>query len=156
MRLSEAELRRWGRSVGERVATPVVIALSGPLGAGKSVLARSIGEGAGVGEPMPSPTYNLAFRYGAGSGKEVVHLDLHRLASPDEVWELGWEQLGAEGEIVLVEWPERAEGLLPADHWLVTLTVPRGAHTLRDVGVTRVGDPPELPPFPLSVAHTEA
>jgi tRNA threonylcarbamoyladenosine biosynthesis protein TsaE len=156
MRLSEAELRRWGRSVGELIATPAVIVLSGPLGAGKSVLARSIGEGAGVAEPMPSPTHNLALRYRTPSGNEVVHLDLHRLASADEVWELGWEQLGADREIVLVEWPERAAGLLPADRWLVTLSVPRDARTLRDVDVTRVGGPPELPPFPLSVAHTEA
>lgn len=156
MRLSEAELRRWGRRVGELVATPAVIALSGPLGAGKSVLARSIGEGAGVTEPMPSPTYNLAFRYRTPSGTEVVHFDLHRLARADEVWELGWEQVGVGREIVLVEWPERAEGLLPVDHWLVTLTVPRDARTLRDVDVTRVGHPPELPPFPLSVTHTGA
>ena len=63
MRLDEADLGRWGRRIGESLATPAVIGLTGPLGAGKSVLARAIGAGAGVDETMPSPSHNLIFRY---------------------------------------------------------------------------------------------
>ena len=144
-RLDEAMLVRWGRGIGARVERPVTIALEGPLGAGKSVLARAIGAGAGVDEPMPSPTYNLVFRYAARSGS-VVHFDLYRVVAPDELWELGWSELGREAEIVLVEWPERAGPHLPDDRWVVELSVAEGAPSLRNVTCRRVGDPPALPP----------
>lgn len=144
--LDEAGVRAWGRRIGAEVRPPIWIALSGALGAGKSVLARAIGEGAGVAEPMPSPSYNLAFRYPTPSGREVVHLDLYRLSSPDEVWELGWGALGAEHEIVLVEWPERAGDLVPRDHWRVTLAVPPDRPDVRAIEAVAVGEPPHIPP----------
>jgi tRNA threonylcarbamoyladenosine biosynthesis protein TsaE len=150
MKLSESELRLWGRRIGETLAPPAVLALSGPLGAGKSVLARAIGGGAGVTELMPSPTYTLVQRYGGTGGRQVVHLDLYRIERPDELWELGWAQLPEAEDLVLVEWPERAGGLLPSDHWLIRLSTPRDQTDLREVEVTRVGEPPPLAPFPLA------
>jgi tRNA threonylcarbamoyladenosine biosynthesis protein TsaE len=152
VRLDEKELRRWGQRIGASIETPVFIGLSGPLGAGKSVLARAIGAGAGVDQAMPSPSYNLAFRYATPSGREVVHLDLYRVSSPDELWELGWEQLGARNDLAVVEWPERALDRLPPDHWLIELSVPEDLLDRRDVSVRRIGAPPELPAFPLSVS----
>lgn len=151
MRLDEHELQRWGLRIGQAVEAPVVIALKGPLGAGKSVLARAIGEGVGVREPMPSPSYNLLLRYATESDRDVVHLDLYRLEGPDELWELGWSQLGDDGEVVLIEWPERAGDLMPPDHWLIDIVSVDGEPLLRDVEVHRIGCPPELPPFPMSV-----
>ncbi len=152
MRLDERELERWGVRIGEAVEAPVVIALRGPLGAGKSVLARAIGAGAGVTEVMPSPSFNLLVRYERPSGGPVVHLDLYRVEAPEELWELGWSQLGTEREIVLIEWPERAGNLMPANHWIIDLSVPVGEPELRDVEVHRVGSPAELPAFPMSVS----
>ena len=152
MRLDEIELGRWGERIGGTVEPPVVIALEGPLGAGKSVLARAIGRGAGVTDAMPSPSHNLLFRYATPFGRDVVHLDLYRIDTPDEVWELGWAQLGADSEIVLVEWAERAERLMPSDYWIVRLRVPDEEPLLRDIEVRRVGSPSELPGFPMSVS----
>jgi tRNA threonylcarbamoyladenosine biosynthesis protein TsaE len=150
MRLTEAELQRWGRRIGEALVPPAVIALSGQLGAGKSVLARAIGAGAGVREIMPSPTYTLVQRYPASGNRQFVHLDLYRLERPDELWELGWAQLPGESELVVVEWPERAGPLLPADHWLIRLSTPPRQPGVRDVQVVRIGSPPPLAPFPKS------
>ncbi|MBM4184009.1 MAG: tRNA (adenosine(37)-N6)-threonylcarbamoyltransferase complex ATPase subunit type 1 TsaE [Gemmatimonadetes bacterium] len=150
MRLSEPELRRWGRLIGESLEAPAVLALSGPLGAGKSVLARAIGEGAGVREVMPSPTYTLVQRYPARGSRQLVHLDLYRLDKTDELWELGWAQLPDESDIVVIEWPERAGSLLPPDHWSIRLSTPPGQPNVRNVEVVRVGAPPPLAPFPLS------
>ena len=152
MRLDEIEVKRWGERIGETVDTPVVIALMGPLGAGKSVLARAIGRGAGVDGAMPSPSHNLLLRYPTSSDVEVVHLDLYRLESSDELWELGWSQLGVDDELVLVEWPERAEGTLQRDHWVIALSIPDGQPQLRDIEVHRVGSPPALAAFPMSVS----
>lgn len=153
MRLDQAELVRWGVRIGETLSPPAFIGLSGPLGAGKSVLARAIGRGAGVEGAMPSPTFTLLQAYGASHGRRLVHMDLYRIESPDELWELGWAQLPAEDDVVLVEWPEKAGPLLPEDHWRIELATPPGEPLLRDVEVVRVGSPPELSAFPLSVSE---
>lgn len=144
-RLDETAVRAWGERVGRDVPTPVVIGLEGPLGAGKSVLARAIGRGAGVTEPMPSPSYNLLFRYPAGDGRTLVHLDLYRLERPDELDELGWFELPAPDELVVVEWPGRAEGRLPSDHWHIRIDPVPGASHLRSVTARPVGAHPALP-----------
>lgn len=155
MRLTEPDLVRWGRTIGREVQPPVVLALQGPLGAGKSVLARAIGEGVGVDVPMPSPTFNLQLRYDLPSGVSVVHLDLYRISEPEEVWELGWADLGTRPEIVLIEWPEQAGALMPDDYWHVRLTVTRGNRRLRDIEVQRFGTPPPLPGFPMTLGRNQ-
>jgi len=147
--LTEAELERWGERVGLEVEAPIFIGLRGGLGAGKSVLARAIARGAGVGESLPSPTFNLLFRYACEDGTELVHMDLYRLRDPEELWELGWEELGQGEEIVLVEWPERAGSHLPEDRWEITLTPPEPGSALRMVEVRRFGFPPAIPGFPV-------
>ena len=151
MILSEKELARWGERIGQQVRPPFFLALRGEHGAGKSVLARAIARGAGVEGAIPSPTFNLLFRYPARDGIEVVHMDLYRLRSPEELWELGWGELGGEGEIVLVEWPERAGEHLPEDRWEVRLALPEPGSHLRSVEVTRIGAPGALPGFPVSL-----
>jgi tRNA threonylcarbamoyladenosine biosynthesis protein TsaE len=151
--LTQPALEAWGRAIGEgagdgAVPLPLVIVLRGSLGTGKSVLARAVARGAGVTGPMPSPTYNLLFTYGAGP-VTVHHLDLYRLEDPDDVWELGWQELGQGDELVLIEWPERAEALLPPDRWEVRLAFPdsddAASTELRVVRVSTRGDVPTPP-----------
>ena len=142
--LTEGELEAWGERVGREAAPPLFIALRGDLGAGKTTLARAIARGAGVEEPIPSPTYNLLFRYFTPRGLVMVHLDLYRLEHPDEVWELGWGELPGGDEMVLVEWPERAEELLPTPRWEIVLE--EGADPdRRELSLRPVGDPGALP-----------
>jgi tRNA threonylcarbamoyladenosine biosynthesis protein TsaE len=145
--LTESELIRWGERVGREVRAPVVLALRGHLGAGKSVLARAIARGAGVAGFIPSPTFNLLFRY-QGSAAAVVHMDLYRIHDVEELKELAWDELACDGEIVLIEWPERAGGLLPDDRWEIELYVAEEGPDLRHVTVRKVGRPPALPAFP--------
>lgn len=149
MTLSERELVQWGERIGREVQTPVFLGLRGQLGAGKSVLARAIARGAGVKGAMPSPTFNLLFRYSGREQLEVVHLDLYRLRDPGELRELGWDELGFGEELVLVEWPERAGDDLPEDRWDIHLVPPEPGSNLREVQARRVGEPPHLPGFPV-------
>lgn len=151
MRLDEGALRSWGERIGSTIRPPVIIGLSGPLGAGKSVLARAIATGVGVETVMPSPSYNLRLEYDTVTGVRVVHMDLYRIDDPDEVWEVGWSDLGAPSEIVLVEWPERAAHALPPDWWSIELIPAPSDPLLRDVVVERHGNPPELAAFPISL-----
>ena len=145
--LTEEALARWGAAIGREARGPLVLALRGDLGAGKTTLARAVARGAGVEGDVPSPTFNLVFRYDLPAGRRVTHLDLYRLERPDEVWELGWEEMGEPGELVMIEWPERADALLPATRWEVSLEE-RGDPGARLVRARPVGAPPPLPPFP--------
>lgn len=151
MILTERELVRWGERIGVEVDPPLFLALRGPLGAGKSVLARAVARGAGVEGLLPSPTFNLMFRY-EGATADVVHVDLYRIRDPEELKELGWEELCAGDEVLLVEWPERAGGRLPADRWEIEMRTPDGTSEMREVMVRRVGSPPSLPSFPMALS----
>ncbi|MDB4949638.1 MAG: putative protein family ATPase [Gemmatimonadetes bacterium] len=147
--LTEAELVDWGRRVGREARTPLVLALDGDLGTGKSTLARAIAHGAGVEGDVPSPTFNLLFRYDLPSGAHVHHLDLYRLEREDEVWELGWDELGADArDLVMIEWASRAVHLLPEPRWDVVMEEADSADR-RCIALTAVGDDaPALPPLP--------
>jgi tRNA threonylcarbamoyladenosine biosynthesis protein TsaE len=153
--VSEGQLVRWGRRIGQEVTGPIFLGLKGPLGAGKSVLARAVARGAGVHGPIPSPTFNLLFEYTTARGLTLLHLDLFRIESPEELRELGWEEMGASAEIVLVEWPERAGDHLPRDRWEIELMVPEPGSALREVEVSRFGSPGHLPGFPVTVEGME-
>ena len=143
--LSEEELARWGRRIGSSVRPPVFLMLRGPVGAGKSVLARAVARGAGVRGALPSPTFNLVFRYPGTGGRTIVHMDLYRLNDESELAELGWFELGVPREIVIVEWPERARAVLPPDHWEISLSATVPGADVRAVEVLRRGNPPALP-----------
>lgn len=89
-----------------------VVLLEGPIGAGKSCLARAfIRARLGDQEEVPSPTFTLVQVYD-DRGTEIWHADLYRLTHPDEVWELGLDQ-AFETSICLVEWPDRLGRHLP-------------------------------------------
>jgi tRNA threonylcarbamoyladenosine biosynthesis protein TsaE len=122
----------------------MVILLSGELGAGKTTLARAIARGVGVRGAIPSPTYNLLFRYIGDADREVVHVDLYRLENEHEVWALGWSELPGDRDIILIEWGERAESLLPVPRWEIRLGEV-GDPACREVSIAAVGKPPELP-----------
>ncbi len=143
--LDQAELECWGRSIGAEVVGSIVIALHGPLGAGKSVFARAIARGAGVEGDVPSPSFTLLNRYRGREGREVVHMDLYRLRDPAELLELGWEEIGADGEITLIEWPERAGSKIPEVRWDFTITPCSKSTDHRDVVVERVSCPTPIP-----------
>jgi tRNA threonylcarbamoyladenosine biosynthesis protein TsaE len=101
-----------------------VIALSGPLGAGKTTLARALIATLTQERDIPSPTFGLVAAYEA-SAFELMHFDLYRLERPHDVWELGLEDALSDAAS-LIEWPERIDALLP-DHALAVRLTPSGA-----------------------------
>lgn len=144
MLVDQAGLEAWGRKIGEGVEVPIVLDLRGDLGAGKTTLARAIARGAGVTGAIPSPTYNLLFRYELADERSVVHADLYRLEDAEEVWELGWSELPGPGDVMMIEWGERAENLLPRSRWEIRLEEGETPE-LRRVRVRSVGDPAPIP-----------
>src|SRR5690606_34116720 len=119
--LTEAELIAAGEALGRELEPGALLTLEGELGAGKTTFAQAVSRGLGVLEPATSPTYALVHRY-AGRRGPVFHLDCYRLRTPDEAADLDWEGLLAEGDAVIVEWPERAGAWLPPPSHRVRLT----------------------------------
>lgn len=110
--LDEAELRQWGRRFGQASEPPLVVTLSGELGAGKTTLAQAICAGYGVADAVTSPTYALVQQYKAPRST-VYHIDLYRLESEAQLTNIGWDEIVSANALVIVEWPERAGGQLP-------------------------------------------
>jgi tRNA threonylcarbamoyladenosine biosynthesis protein TsaE len=100
-----------------------VIALVGPLGAGKTHLVRAVAVGLGVadGRLVCSPTFVLINEYTARL--PVYHFDTYRLKHPEEFFDLGVHEYFAGDGVCLVEWGDRVEQFLPADHLRLTITV---------------------------------
>lgn len=120
LKLSEAELKAWGEELGRSATPPLLITLTGELGAGKTTLAQSICLGYGVTEEVTSPTYALVHQYSAPQSA-VFHIDLYRIESPDQLTNIGWDEIVVSRALILVEWPERAGTRLPDDHLPIDL-----------------------------------
>lgn len=120
LNLTEQEMVQWGKELGEAASAPLVISLSGELGAGKTTLAKAICDGYGVAEPVTSPTYALVHKYEAEKSP-VYHVDLYRLDNESQLTNIGWDDLLLERALVIVEWPERAGDRMPADHLHIDL-----------------------------------
>lgn len=112
--ITEQELRDWGMRLGRQIVPPLVVTLTGDLGAGKTTLARAICEGYGVTDDVTSPTFAIVHEYSAPRSI-VHHIDLYRLESVRDLQNIGWDAIVSGEGLVLVEWPERARERLP-DH----------------------------------------
>jgi tRNA threonylcarbamoyladenosine biosynthesis protein TsaE len=113
--LTEQELVAWGVRLGRQIVPPLIITLDGDLGAGKTTLARAICEGFGVRDEVTSPTFAIVHAYDAPKSP-VYHIDLYRLDGPRDLQNIGWDDLIQSDALLLIEWPERAGDLLPANH----------------------------------------
>jgi tRNA threonylcarbamoyladenosine biosynthesis protein TsaE len=118
---SPEETRRLGEAIGKNLSGGEIITLIGDLGAGKTTLTQGIAKGAGVqNRYVTSPTFALINCY---TGRvPFYHIDLYRLKTASDVEALGLLDLLSEKAVVVIEWPEAAEDLLPEERLNVKLT----------------------------------
>jgi tRNA threonylcarbamoyladenosine biosynthesis protein TsaE len=105
--------QRFGGLLARQLQAGDVIALSGALGAGKSVLARAIIQAVDAAQDdVPSPTFTLVQQYALADGTPFWHLDLYRIETPQEAMALGLDDAFIDA-VCLIEWPDRLQKLLP-------------------------------------------
>ena len=117
---SEKDTKKLAETLAQKAKRGDVFALFGTLGMGKSVFARAFIQKLTDAKEVPRPTLTLVQQYEA-SDFEIYHFDLYRLKSPDEVFELGFEEAVYEG-VCLIEWPEQAGNWLPRDIFKIEIT----------------------------------
>ncbi len=176
---NENETEALGAALGRLLHAGDVLALVGDLGAGKTCLTRGVARGLGIDEPVTSPTFILVAQYSSAAGFPLYHADCYRLEqAAAEALDIGLDEMLADDGVSVVEWAERVEPLLPADHLRITLAVlddnrreltfephgPRAARLLRDMLARlprelsianvqlSIDNSPEIPSLP-SIGH---
>ena len=102
---SPEETENIGAALGRALPGGTVIAYRGDLGAGKTAFTRGLARGLGYADPVTSPTYTIVNEY-LGGRLPLFHFDMYRLASSDDLFDIGWEDYLDRGGICAVEWSE--------------------------------------------------
>ena len=105
---SPTETEAVGAALGKRLEPGAVLAYRGDLGAGKTAFTRGLARGLGYTDPVTSPTYTIVNEY-LGGRLPLFHFDMYRLASSDDLWDIGWEDYLERGGICAVEWSENVD-----------------------------------------------
>lgn len=113
---SEQEMLELGRRYASDLVFPAVIELVGDVGAGKTTFVRGLAEGLGVKEPVTSPSFTISKTYALPEGGRLVHYDFYRLPEPGLMADDLAENLADEKNVVVIEWGESVNDLLPKKH----------------------------------------
>ena len=105
---SAQETEQVGQALGTRLLPGTVLAYEGDLGAGKTAFTRGLARGLGATEQVTSPTYTIVNEYLSGR-IPLFHFDMYRLASADDLWDIGWEDYLERGGVCAVEWSENVD-----------------------------------------------
>lgn len=107
----------------EQAEAHSVIAFSGEMGAGKTTFIQALSRKLGVRVEVNSPTFSLVNEYFTPQGNSIFHFDLYRIETPDELFDMGYEEYFYSGSLCLIEWPEKARNLIPDDALWVNIVV---------------------------------
>ena len=110
---SEHDTEDIGASFEHTLKGGTVVAMYGDLGAGKTAFGRGMARGMGLDCRVSSPTFTIVNEY-LGE-RELIHFDMYRLSSADELFDIGWEDYLTRGGVCAVEWSERVDDAMPAD-----------------------------------------
>jgi tRNA threonylcarbamoyladenosine biosynthesis protein TsaE len=118
---NEQATRVFGQRIAQRIKPGAVVYLYGDLGAGKTTLVRSILQSIVPNLRVKSPTYAIVEPYEINQTR-YYHLDLYRIGSKQELYDLGLEDVFEVGTVCFIEWPERGAGVLPPATMTIHLT----------------------------------
>jgi len=131
---SDKETEAVGEQFGRMVSDGTVVAMYGDLGAGKTAFVRGMARGMGISERVSSPTFTIVNEY-LGE-RTLIHFDMYRLGSADELFDIGWEDYLARGAVCAVEWSENVEDAFYGDE--IRLTIEKTSDTSRKITIEGV------------------
>jgi tRNA threonylcarbamoyladenosine biosynthesis protein TsaE len=120
---SADETRQLGQKIGTLIKRPLIIALAGDLGSGKTALVQGLAKGLEVpdGYYITSPTFTLINEY---PGRlSLVHVDLYRLESIDDLEDVGLDEMLCGQAVIAIEWADKLTGYQPAEQLLITMEI---------------------------------
>ena len=116
---SELETEQAGERFASTLPDGAVVAMYGELGSGKTAFVRGMARGMGISMRVSSPTFTIVNEY--RGDRELIHFDMYRLASGDELFDIGWEDYLNRGSVCAVEWSENVEDAFFGDEVRVTI-----------------------------------
>ena len=114
---SELETEQAGAEFASALPDGVVVAMYGELGSGKTAFVRGMARGMGISCRVNSPTFTIVNEY--LGDRELIHFDMYRLSSGDELFDIGWEDYLNRGSVCAVEWSENVEDAFYGDEIVV-------------------------------------
>ncbi len=135
---SAEETFELGKICGQKACPGDVICLSGDLGTGKTVFSKGLAKGLGIKEPVVSPTFTILQEYKEGR-LPLYHFDTYRVADPEEMYEIGFDDYLYGDGVCLIEWPEMVEELLPEKRMEIKLVkVPEKGFGYREIYIEEI------------------
>ncbi len=128
---SDKETEAVGEEFGRSIPDGTVVAMYGDLGAGKTAFVRGMARGMGIDERVSSPTFTIVNEY--LGDRTLIHFDMYRLGSADELFDIGWEDYIARGAVCAVEWSENVEEAFYGDE--IRLTIEKTSDTSRKITI---------------------
>ena len=128
---SEQETEEIGARFAADLPTGSVVAMYGTLGAGKTAFVRGMARGMGIDAHVSSPTFTIVNEY--TGPRELIHFDMYRLSSPDELFDIGWEDYLSRGAVCAVEWSENVRDAFYGDE--ITVTIEKTGDTERRITI---------------------
>ena len=116
---SQLDTEEVGRKLAEKLPGGSVVAMYGDLGAGKTAFVRGMAKGMGLSCRVSSPTFTIVNEY-LGE-RELIHFDMYRLSSADELFDIGWEDYLSRGAVCAVEWSENVQDAFFGDEVVVRI-----------------------------------
>jgi len=133
---NEAETEKVGEGFASGLPGGTVVAMYGDLGAGKTAFVRGMARGMGLDCRVSSPTFTIVNEYlGA---RELIHFDMYRLRSSDELFDIGWEDYLARGAVCAVEWSENVEDAFFGDE--ITVRIEKLSENERKITISEAGE----------------
>ena len=129
---SPEETEAIGERLAEKLHPGTVLAYRGDLGAGKTAFTRGLCRGLGCQETVTSPTYTIVNEY-LGGRLPLFHFDMYRLASDDDLWDIGWEDYLDRQGVCAVEWSENVDDALQG---AITVHIERTGDESRRITIT--------------------
>lgn len=117
-----SELNEISQSIINRIGDKDIICFYGEMGVGKTTLIKVLCEKLGVKDNVSSPTFSIVNEYVLLDGESIFHFDFYRMEKEEEAFDMGYEDYFYNGDLCLIEWPEKVKSIIPEDIMRIDIT----------------------------------